>query len=241
MPACVLCSAVNETDAHYCAHCGAALRAGAELTSSGPSPGRNCGSGYSAATGAPVDPESKVIPVSRLLLLTFSSYGAYLFYWFYFTWKQYWDHTGNEAYPVWHALALGVPIYNLFRIYAHAKACRYLAATAYLPDTVIPILPVLLFLFSGAALNAGDFLLGDSETASLGQALASLLLRLTAMTSAAFMLSHLQRPLNRYWQRTEQPRQPLRKSLRAGEAIFLIVGLLFWLATILAIGGAIAG
>lgn len=235
MPACAHCSAVNEPDAHYCSHCGAALSADGVIPHQVvPPPAPD-------DPGAALGPESNIIPMPRLLLLTFGSYGSYLFYWHYLTWKQYHDQTGNEAYPVWHALALGVPIYNLFRIYAHAKACRYLAATAYLPDTVIPILPVLLFLFSGATLNAGDFLLGDSETTSLGQALASLLLHLTAMTSIAFMLSHMQRPLNRYWQRTEQPGRPLRKSLRAGEAVFLIVGLLFWLATILAIGGAIAG
>ena len=30
----------------------------------------------------------------------------YLFYWFYLTWRQYRDHTGDTAYPVWHALTL---------------------------------------------------------------------------------------------------------------------------------------
>lgn len=178
--------------------------------------------------------------MERLLPLTFGSYGAYLSYWFYLTWRQYRDHTGDAAYPVWHALTLAVPIYGWFRIYAHAKICRHLAAVAGRPDTIIPVLPVLLFLFSGGLLSVGDFLVTSSEPATLSQALTGLFLHLDGMVLIAFLLSHLQRPLNGYWEKAEPPSLPARKGLRAGEIVFLIIGGLFWRGAAVSLVGAIA-
>ena len=39
----------------------------------------------------------------RVVVMSILSFGIYLWYWFYMTWKQYRDHTGERAYPVWHA------------------------------------------------------------------------------------------------------------------------------------------
>jgi hypothetical protein len=47
-----------------------------------------------------------LISPARVVLVSALSYGLYLVYWFYLTWKHYRDHTGREAYPVWHALSL---------------------------------------------------------------------------------------------------------------------------------------
>ena len=62
------------------------------------------------------------ISLPRIILLTILSYGLYALYWTYITWKQYRDHSGETAYPVWHALAQLVPIYGWFRFYAHVRA-----------------------------------------------------------------------------------------------------------------------
>ncbi|MCI0895514.1 MAG: zinc-ribbon domain-containing protein, partial [Chloroflexi bacterium] len=43
------------------------------------------------------------ISVRRILIMSVLSHGLYLFYWFFLTWKQYRDHTGNPVFPVWHA------------------------------------------------------------------------------------------------------------------------------------------
>ena len=47
---------------------------------------------------------------NRILVMAVLSFGLYLLYWFYLTWKQYRDQTSQEAFPVWHALSLLVPI-----------------------------------------------------------------------------------------------------------------------------------
>lgn len=104
MTACGYCNAINGPADGYCRHCGATQATAPPLL----------------ATAVASGPENNIIPMERLLLLTFGSYGAYLFYRFYLTWRQYREHTGDAAYPVWQALTLSVPIYGWFRIYAHA-------------------------------------------------------------------------------------------------------------------------
>jgi len=64
-------------------------------------------------------------------LMSILSWGLYLFYWLYLTWKQYRDHTQEVAFPVWHASAIGtVPVYSLFRIRAHMRVFRELMLQA---------------------------------------------------------------------------------------------------------------
>jgi len=79
--------------------------------------------GYEQATAVGLRYE---LSPQRILFMTIASYGLYLFYWYYVTWyyvtwKQYRDSTGANAYPVWHALTLLVPIYGLFRTHAHMR------------------------------------------------------------------------------------------------------------------------
>ena len=66
------------------------------------------------------------------------SYGLYLFYWLYLTWKQYRDHTGQEVFPVWHALTLAVPIYGLFRTHAHVRSFKELMFSSGVTSTLSP-------------------------------------------------------------------------------------------------------
>lgn len=75
---------------------------------------RDGGSDYSA-------PLPYLISPSRIVFLSFLSFGLYLAYWLYKTWEHYRDHTGAEAYPIWHGLTLFVPVYNSFRAHAHIR------------------------------------------------------------------------------------------------------------------------
>ena len=78
------------------------------------------------------------ISMRRILFMTVASYGIYLFYWFYVTWKQYRDNTGERVYPIWHVLSLFVPIYDLFRVYAHMRAIKNLMTGNGLETTISP-------------------------------------------------------------------------------------------------------
>ncbi len=76
------------------------------------------------------------------------SYGVYLFYWYYLTWKQYRDHTGQEAFPVWHALTLFVPIYGWFRFHAHVRTYKELMLRDGAPNSLNPGWAVVIFIVS---------------------------------------------------------------------------------------------
>lgn len=97
----------------YCSQCGRELQAN-----------DNFCSGCGEATGEL--PLRNLISTRRIALLTVLSGGLYIFYWFYITWKQYHDHfkADDNAYPVWHALALLVPVYGAFRTRAHMRAYK---------------------------------------------------------------------------------------------------------------------
>lgn len=97
----------------YCSQCGWELQAIDKFCS-------GCG----AATGEL--PLRNLISTRRIALLTVLSGGLYIFYWFYITWKQYHDHfkADDNAYPIWHALALLVPVYGVFRTRAHMRAYK---------------------------------------------------------------------------------------------------------------------
>ena len=88
------------------------------------------------------------VPESRVLIFTVLSFGLYLLYWMYLTWKQYRDsaarpqpaneQTESIQYPVWHALSMLVPLYGLYRTHAHMSAFRDSMRAQGLDSTIIP-------------------------------------------------------------------------------------------------------
>ena len=74
------------------------------------------------------------ISVNKIISMAFLSNGLYLFYWFYITWKQYHETTDETVYPVWHALSLIIPIYNLFRIHKPVRTFKTLMSDRNLPN-----------------------------------------------------------------------------------------------------------
>ena len=68
----------------------------------------------SAQKGIPSTLSPRRIIVNVALTANF-----YLFYWVYLTWKQIKVETGRDYHPVWHTLALLIPIYGLFVFHRH--------------------------------------------------------------------------------------------------------------------------
>lgn len=78
------------------------------------------------------------------------SAGSYIIYWFYLTWKQLASEPAQEHHPVWHALALLVPIYSLFRMHRHVTVIKALAVGTDLTASLSPGLTVVLWAVSNA-------------------------------------------------------------------------------------------
>ena len=172
------------------------------------------------------------ISLNRVLLMSVISFGFYLFYWFYVTWKQYRDHTGEEVFPVWHAMTLGVPIYSLFRTHAHARVLKELMIDRSLATTIAPGWAVAAVMLSSAidwnSLRAG---LGEIEGLTQATAVRLFFQDVVSIAVVAWLLTHLQGNLNRYWQHVSSGRL-LSAKIGVGEVIIAVIGVLLWLDTL---------
>ena len=128
MPFCTHCGFEYQQPANFCNRCGRALPVAAVREVVRESP---------VAAATPLE-LPYYLSLNRIFFMTALTFGFYLFYWFYLTWQQYRDYTGREAYPVWHALTLLVPLYSLFRTHAHARTYRALMWEYELPSSIRP-------------------------------------------------------------------------------------------------------
>lgn len=223
MPFCRECGTETESFHRYCRNCGAEVGTGA--TAMGVS-------GPVAQEAAPV--LNYYLSPTRILLMSVLSYGLYLLYWFYLTWKQYRDHTRAEAFPVWHALTLVVPFYNLFRTHAHMRTYKELMDHAGVPGTINPGWAVgmvaiswLLGIISGILSGGIDY----SNEISQQTAIVIALLDVISVVIVARLLLQIQGSLNRYWNGVNNLRVD-SVAIGVGEVIFALIGVLLWANTL---------
>lgn len=219
---CSNCGAQSQASANSCTSCGAELTA--EL-------------GYEPYQRNEASPDTPRVSVSqyrispdKIVVMSILSWGLYLFYWLYLTWKQYRDHTREVAFPVWHAAAIGtVPIYSLFRIHAHMRVFRELMlqagqATSISASRTVGLMIVFTVL-NGVALVVAE--LGTTSTT----ALITLVIDIGSVSVVILLLYGVQKNLNRYWR--EQSGGPLFNArLGAGEVILVVIGVLLWVDAI---------
>ena len=115
---CVQCGELNPMEAIFCMSCGAS-----NFREVPPGLRQRLQSSSALSVG-----ESVHLSAARVLFLAVLSFGLYQLYWFYLTWKQLASETDEDHYPVWHALSLFVPIYNLFRVHRHMSVIKELAS-----------------------------------------------------------------------------------------------------------------
>ena len=174
------------------------------------------------------------ISVRRILIMSVLSHGLYLFYWFFLTWKQYRDHTGNPVFPFWHALTLMVPVYSLFRTHAHMRTYKELMLDAGVTSTINVGWTVGLFFTSSVLDTVSFYLIGGftgSSEISIAAAAATAAIKLVSITIVSGLLLHLQGNLNRYWHSLESA---TIVDVRVGfsEVFLVFVGLFLWFDTV---------
>ena len=161
----------------------------------------------------------------RVVVMSILSFGIYLWYWFYLTWGQYRDHTGERAYPVWHALALNVPIYGLFRTHAHMRSFNELMvrlgalATISVGRTVVAVAVVSLLVVVSSALKLGEITSGTAGVL--------ILMYVTGVAIIAALLTQAQDNLNRYWDSVPNATADYVR-IGAGEWILVVLGAFGW-------------
>lgn len=170
------------------------------------------------------------ISSTRIILLSGVSMGLYWLYWMYRTWKQYSDHTGAVAYPVWHGLTQLVPIYGFFRFHAHIRTYRELMQGRGLPDNLnLAALTAIVVINTIVGFSAGG--LNNSDLVSLGVRLVMFVVQLATVAVAIGVMCRVQSNLNRYWDDVDHR---LMQSARfgKGEIVCIVLGVLIWIGTI---------
>ena len=225
MPFCPYCAHQVESAHIFCGGCGKAL------------PAESTADPEEALTGQPPRTLAYGISPTRILVMTLLSDGLYLFYWFYITWQQYRDHTGNQVFPMWHTLTLTVPIYGLFRTHAHMRALKQL-----MPDAgvlcsfsigwaVALVLIPISWRYTKLFLNGGFF---NSAEVSFGSAVIIAMLDLASIAVVLGLLLSVQPNLSRYWASLDNVTL-VDLNVGAGEIILAVIGVLTWIITLAAI------
>ena len=170
------------------------------------------------------------IATGRIIALSVISFGIYWIYWMYRTWKQYADHTGEEAYPVWHGLTQLVPVYGFFRFYAHAGAFKVLMRQRAMQDTLnLDLLGTIVVVSTIVSIAAGG--LSGSSSVSLATRLVAFVIQLATIAVGIGVLCRIQSNLNRYWADVDHR---LTQSARfgKGEIVCIGLGIIAWLGSI---------
>ena len=176
------------------------------------------------------------ISLTRILVLSIVSMGLYWFYWMYLTWKQYRDHTGATAYPVWHALTQLVPIYVWFRFYAHGRAYKNLMEEIGVANS-LHMAPIMIITIIATAVEnrITIFWLKESfggDGISVANELALDIVSWIAIAVSAVILCWIQSNINRYWAAYDA--SVIRSArIGKGEVILAIIGVILWILTII--------
>ena len=209
---CMQCGELVPAAANFCPSCGTTTFR--ELP-----PGLASRLSSSAAVSADAAVQ---LGIGRVIALSILSFGLYLFWWLYMTWKQLASETGEEHFPIWHALSLFVPIYGLFRIHRHMSIIKDLAVRAGLDTSLSPGIVVVLAVLSGGL---------DGVSINITDVGALVTLGIISVALSTTIVAWAQSTLNRYW--IVRRGDSLREArLGVGEAILTIFGLFGWAGTL---------
>ena len=222
---CPTCGAEADASSNFCGVCGNALAAPAEA-------GLPRGEQQLSQRTLPYR-----VPLGRVLLMVILSGGLYQYYWFYLTWSQYRDYTRAEVFPVWHALCLLVPIYGLFRAYAHVQAFKQLMDDDGVENTLSPGWAVVAILSAQLLGVVSVFMtggLGSEPEISRSTIFTQVVFLVMTLVIMLSLLLHVQGNINHYW--SSQPGVTLLNARTgASELTFAAIGVLVWVFTIMAL------
>jgi len=175
---------------------------------------------------AAADPAARsdvLLPLGRLLALAIISWGLYLAFWLYISWKHLAAETDEPHYPLWHTLAiLFVPVYGLFRFYRHIAIIKSLAKTNDIDTTLEPLPAVILYFLAGIIQVL--VLLEDPVVPR------NILMLFTLILTTAPMI-WAQSPLNSYWYQSRA--KITSPSLSVWEMILVGIGIVSWVGLII--------
>lgn len=211
---CAKCGELNPAESNFCSNCGSS-----EFKDVPPRLSARLGTAAERAVTFPVR-----LSLVRVALVSILSFGLYIFYWFYLTWKQLADETREDHYPVWHALSLLVPIYSYFRMHRHMAVIEELAADAGLWPSLSAGWAVVLWVVINGLVGVVYTIAGTG---------AATVLAILGVGLRTALVVWAQGSLNQYW-KTVKGANLREARLGVGEVVFVLFGLFLWVGTFVA-------
>jgi hypothetical protein len=148
--------------------------------------------------------------------LVWATFGFYLFFWVGIHWAEMKRQLRDDTMrPVWHSIAMVVPIYCYFRLHANYRVLNELLDETSSPVRVRPMLAI------------GTFLMASLLLAIPIEDIVIQTLNLAAVVGAiSWIIHHGQTGMNAYWDAT--PRVKTTSEVKRWEKIVLFAGGFLW-------------
>ncbi len=178
----------------------------------------------------------KRLELGYLVLLTVATFGAYLIYWFYRTWRQLEETNEGKLRPALRAIGTVVPLLNIYMVTNQWKRISELddgenktffsVAWSVFGYLLVTYLYAAYFVLISVAVVNGLQPTG-AELISLT------FLDLIALSLIGLMVAVPQRALNAYYSRADHATPPTRAQLTPGQIAWLSIGGLAWIISLL--------
>ena len=221
--ACPRCNTPAAESDRFCRSCGSPLIQGSFCPSCGVE--ASLGDDSCASCGAALHPAAAAVvryrfTPARIVVMSLLTSGLFLLYWLYITWKQYRDLTGEEVYPLWHALSCVLPIYGYFRVHAHVRVYKELMVARGIETTLNP---------AGAVLALVVITLLGFASFSTANLAAEAVLSLVSSIVTAGLILLVQENLNSLWDHVPSvAREPVGTT--PGQVALAVIGVMGYLS-----------
>ena len=143
--------------------------------------------------GLYMPPSGNVRSPFLVAALFFVTFGMHYFWWIYLTCKHAHDHTRNNSHPIARALTQLIPIYRIFRLYAHISEYKRLADKSATPTTLNPLAMACVGIYLELCVPV------TTVMAMSGMTALPLILNLAIIPLSAAALAWAQGNMNGYW------------------------------------------
>lgn len=162
-------------------------------------------------------------PAWLVAALVWASFGVYVPFWVGLHWAEMKRELQEERmYPVWHALAMLVPIYSFFRFHANFRVLNELLAQTRSGYRVRPLLAVATFVMVSLLVSVP---VDDLVLTTLNL--------VVAVAAVSWVLYHGQTGMNAYWD--TRPERTTTGAIKIWERLLIPFGAALWFLVILSL------
>lgn len=162
-------------------------------------------------------------PAWLVAALVWASFGVYVPFWVGLHWAEMKRELQDDRmYPVWHAIAMLVPIYSFFRFHANFRVLNELLSQTRSGHRVRPMLAVATFVMVSILISVP---VEDMTVMTLNL--------VAGVAAVSWVISHGQAGMNAYWD--ARPERQTTSAIKVWERLLIPFGAAMWLLVILSV------